>query len=265
MSDTPRNTSSQTNVAPPPLTWEMARRLAHDLRGALNLLNHPLWLLADESQADALSPTQRELVALATAGAATVARLTNDLLLALGTQAGELPLHVAPVALAGLLAEARAEALAEALPIPQAEGGADRRRAPLDVERAVRVEAPRSAVILVCDPALARRAVAALIARALVATQSAAHAQAEVVSVVAQRRRGQVVIAVRGAAQATAEEETAGEARDLGLAVAAAVARAHGGALTVEEPGGAQGMTVATLTLPLRPPAPAAQGDAQGG
>lgn len=227
--------------------------VAHALNGVTHSIVGALSLLSDAPEGEQLTPRQRRLVDAASVSAARLEQLNADILLLTHAEARTLELRQERIVLTTLLRTAIEQAQT---PLPP--------QAPRDIQRRASAALPP----LFCDPALARRALAAIIENALRFSPTDSPVRLE-----ARKRRDRITIRVSsvGPSIAPADAERIFEplyvgARSaaaigvglgvgLGLAVARVCAEAHGGSLTLQQTEQHTGESCVTfaLELPLAP------------
>lgn len=229
--------------------------IAHALRGPLHTLRNSMSLLHDEEHVGALNHSQRLLLGAAREATRELERVVEDVIVLTRVEAATLKLTPEPIALDALLAAATTEAQL-----------GDAKVAPWPVSlSAIPTLSP-----LICDVALARRALAALIENAIRFSK----ANMPVTIAVAPAGEG-VEITIHGGDPAGLEGEAAerifeplvtlrpalrpsglGLGLGLGLPVARALILAHGGSLTLRADSAAHaagGMVSVVCALPLAP------------
>ncbi len=223
--------------------------IAHALGGVTHSIVNPLSQLETEEPGESLSLRQRALLTLASGGATRLMQLNDDILLLTHAAAQTVEVSLESVPLTTLLREAIEQAQTPDAPDPP---------------RDIRSHATPALPLALCDPALARRALAALIENAL---RFSPHDTP--VTVEARKLRDRAVIRVHDDGPGVAPEAAprlfaaltvgarprnhvgVGLGIGLGLAVARICAEAQGGGVRLEPPAGAG--TTFILELPFAP------------
>jgi signal transduction histidine kinase len=223
--------------------------VAHALNGAIYSVVTGLALLGNEAAVGTLNPAQRNLLRNASDGAAQLRQLTDDILLLTAAAAQSLAPQRQPLALTTLVREATAKAQTPYAPT---------------TARTISARITPALPLLLCDPTLLQRALAAIIENAL--RFSPAEAPVEVA---AHKQRERIIISVRDhgagvapdqiarifeplySGQAPREPVGVGLGVGLGLAVARVAIEAHGGRVSLRQ-SDATG-TLFSLELPFAP------------
>lgn len=243
MSDTPAPDGRQRHDERRVFSW----LAAHSLNGVTHTIAGALALLSAEPAGQPLTPDQRMLVGIARDATAQLMQLSDDVQLLTHAAAQTLELHPQRVPLTTLLRESVAQAQAPTPPDPP---------------RDIRTRIPPALPPAWCDPALTRRALAALIENALRFSPRDACVHVE-----ARKRGDWAIISVRDAGEGVPQNEAerifeplySGERRrtnvgvglgiGLGLAVARVSIETQGGHLALEPSAGPGATFVARLPL----------------